>query len=33
MAKTLEPVAKYFEAHPENREALQKVLASLTKLR
>ncbi len=33
MAKTLEPVAQYFEKHPENREALQKVLEGLTKLR
>ncbi len=33
MAKTLEPVAKYFEEHPENRVALQKVLDGLTKLR
>ena len=33
MAKTLAPVAEYFEAHPENRAALQKVLEGLTKLR
>ena len=33
MAKTLEPVAEYFVKHPENREALQKVLEGLTKLR
>ena len=33
MAKTLEPVAEYFAKHPENREALQKVLDGLTKLR
>ncbi len=33
MAKTLAPVAEYFEAYPENRAALQKVLEGLTKLR
>jgi len=33
MAKTLAPVAEYFEAHPENRQALMDVLATVKKLR
>ena len=33
MAKTLQPVADYFEQHPENREAIQKVLETVKKLR
>ena len=33
LAKTLEPVAEYFAAHPENHEALLKVLETVGKLR
>ncbi len=33
LAKTLEPVAEYFAAHPENREALIEVLKGIGKLR
>lgn len=33
LAKTLEPVAEYFSEHPENREALLKVLEGIGKLR
>jgi len=33
MAKTLAPVAEYFEKHPENRQALMDILATVKKLR